>query len=350
MGQTELRILMGKFVVASREYLDTLISSRVGETKLGEHVQTIESEDWEEVLKNSSAKFVIVGIPEDVGVRANYGVGGTHTLWEPALKTLLNVQQTNLLHGEDILVAGWFDFTKVMERSQKMDIEHLRDLVGYIDETVHPLITKIVAAGKVPIVIGGGHNNAYPLLKGASLVNDKPLNCINLDAHSDFRQMEGRHSGNGFRYAHREGYLKKYAVVGLHENYNAQNIIDEVNDDPELSFTFYEDIFIREKISFTEAVRAAIERVSGKNCGVELDLDCIERVLSSAMTPAGITSIHARQYVSLCAQLLHPVYLHITEGATQLADGRQDMSTPKIVAYLITDFIKAYQQKRGLFS
>lgn len=350
MGQTTVETLMGKFIVASREYLNTLINHRDGETKLGERVQTIESENWEAVLHESSAKFVVVGIPEDIGVRANNGVGGAHTLWEPALKALLNVQDTKCLPGEDVLIAGWFDFTKVMERSQKMDVIHLRDLVGYIDETVHPLITKIVSAGKVPIVIGGGHNNAYPLLKGASLVNDKPLNCINLDAHSDFRQMEGRHSGNGFRYAHREGYLKKYAVVGLHENYNAQDIVDEVKDDPELNFTFYEDIFVREKISFTEAVRAAIERISGKSCGVELDLDCIEGVLSSAITPAGITSLQARQYISLCAHLLHPVYLHITEGATELADGRKDATTPKLVAYLVTDFIKAYKQKRGLFS
>ncbi|RYZ87293.1 MAG: arginase [Moraxellaceae bacterium] len=341
---------MGKFIVASREYLNTLITRREGETKLGEHVQTIENEDWEAFLQASSAKFVIVGIPEDIGVRANCGVGGAHTLWEPALKTLLNIQSTKALTGEDILVAGWFDFTKVMERSEKMDVEHLRDLVGYIDETVHPLITKIVAAGKVPIVIGGGHNNAYPLLKGASLVNDKPLNCINLDAHSDFRRMEGRHSGNGFRYAHREGYLKKYAVIGLHENYNAQDIIDEVKDDPDLNFCFYEDIFVREKTSFNEAVRTAIGRVSGRACGVEIDLDCIEGVLSSAMTPAGITSLHARQYISLCAQLLHPTYLHITEGATELRDGRKDATTPKLVSYLVTDFIKGYKIKKAFFN
>nr|WP_233167177.1 arginase family protein [Pedobacter sp. ASV2] len=34
---------------------------------------------------------------------------------------------------------------------------------------VFPIIEKIVAAGKVPIVIGGGHNNAYPIIKGSSL-------------------------------------------------------------------------------------------------------------------------------------------------------------------------------------
>src|SRR5690606_2564127 len=115
-------------------------------------------------------------------------------------------------------------FTKLMERTAGLDAEELRSHVGYIDETVYPLINKIAAAGKIPIVVGGGHNNCFPIIKGISLVTDKPINSINLDAHSDFRQMEGRHSGNGFRYAHREGYLEKYAAIGLHENYNAQEI------------------------------------------------------------------------------------------------------------------------------
>lgn len=340
---------MGKFVVASREYLDTLIVRRPNETKLGERVCTIEHEDWEANLESCPAKFVLLGIPEDIGVRANYGIGGTHTLWEPALKAILNIQDTAALHGDDIMVLGAFDFTKSMERSEKMDMEHLRNLVGYVDETVTPLISKIIAIGKIPIVIGGGHNNCYPLLKGASLAYDKPLNCINLDAHSDFRDMEGRHSGNGFRYAHRQGYLNKYSIVGLHQNYNAQNIIDELTDDPDLSFTFYEDIFINGKISFEEAIKFAIAKTKGKHTGIELDLDCIEGVLSSAATPAGITPLHARQYLTTCALEAKVAYLHIAEGATALNDGRTDNSTPKLVAYLVSDFIKAYNKRSHWF-
>jgi formiminoglutamase len=38
------------------------------------------------------------------------------------------------------------------------------------------------------------------------------VNAINFDAHSDFRILEGRHSGNGFSYAYEEGFLKKYFI------------------------------------------------------------------------------------------------------------------------------------------
>jgi formiminoglutamase len=47
------------------------------------------------------------------------------------------------------------------------------------------------------------------------------VNAINFDAHSD-RILEGRHSGNGFSYAYEEGFLKKYFIFGLHENYTSK--------------------------------------------------------------------------------------------------------------------------------
>ena len=33
-------------------------------------------------------------------------------------------------------------------------------------------------------------------------------------------------------------------------------------------------------------------------------------------------------------------YLHICEGATQLATGQTDFSTGKLISYLVSDFIK----------
>ena len=334
--------MMNELHIATRPYLDTLTSRRADETKLGEQIQTVHSDNWEEELKNSTATFVLLGIPEDIGVRANYGIGGAHTLWDPALKALVNVQHTEILTGESLLLLGSMDFSKLMQQSAEADIVGLRELVAHIDAAVTPVIEKIILAGKVPIVIGGGHNNAYPLLQGSSMAYALQVNCINLDAHSDYRAIEGRHSGNGFRYAKQKGYLDKYAIVGLHENYNSQNIISKLANDPDLHYSFYEDIFIREKLTFTTAINDALTHTTGKPRGIEIDLDCIERTLSSAATPSGITPLQARQYVHLCSLAGNAAYLHITEGAVQLGNGREDPLTAKLAAYLITDFIKTY--------
>ncbi|MBL7718633.1 MAG: formimidoylglutamase [Flavipsychrobacter sp.] len=331
---------MGYLHIATRSHLDHLLNKRPGETKLGEMVQVVAAGNWQQELAASSARFVLLGIPEDIGVRANYGVGGAHTLWEPALKAILNVQHTQRLNGEQLLVLGDFNFRDLMQQAEHADVQRLRELVAEIDEVVFPVVRDIVAAGKIPIVIGGGHNNAYPLLKGSSEGAGKPVNCLNLDAHSDYRIMEGRHSGNGFRYARKKGYLDLYALVALHENYNAQEVIAELEADPGILFSTYEDIFIHKRLDYDSAVGNAIAHTRGNRAGIELDLDSIEHILSSAATPSGVSVLQARQYVAACARNVNAAYLHLAEGAVKMKHGREDLYTAKLVAYLVTDFIK----------
>ncbi|MBL7713622.1 MAG: arginase family protein, partial [Chitinophagaceae bacterium] len=235
--------------VYKRQDLDDLISRRAGEVKSGERVVLADPSGWESSLASSKARFVLLGIPEDIGVRANGGIGGAHTAWPAAVQALLNIQSTERFSGEELLVLGFFDFSAWMEASAGLPAEELRPFVTQIDQEVCSVIEVIVRAGKIPIVIGGGHNNAYGLLKGASLALGQPLSCINLDAHSDYRAMEGRHSGNGFRYAKAEGYLQRYAVIGLHENYNSAGILAELSADPDLHYSFFEDIFLRQQLS-----------------------------------------------------------------------------------------------------
>jgi formiminoglutamase len=284
---------------------------------------------------------VLLGIPEDIGVRANYGIGGTHTLWEPALRALLNTQESEACSGTQLIVAGAFDFQQWMAESESMDVAQLRSLVEHIDAAVHPLIETVIRAGKVPIIVGGGHNNALPLLRGASQALGAPLNAINLDAHSDYRRIEGRHSGNPFRYARQQGFLDRYAMIGLHQAYNSEAVLQEIKADPALHFSSYEEIFLEERISFPQALSAALAHTEGKPVGVELDMDCITGTLASAATPCGIAALQARQYLQRCMQQAQPAYVHLTEGAVRLRDGRQDISTAKLAAYLLREVLGA---------
>jgi formiminoglutamase len=171
------------------------------------------------------------------------------------------------------------------------------------------------------------------------------INCINLDAHTDYRPSEGRHSGNAFRYAEEDGFLQKYCVVGVHESYLPQNVWIDIVNNPFFDIITYEDIFIHEKRSFRQAVTHAIEFTADTFCGIEIDLDCVQNILSSASTPSGIQPLHARQYVNLCGAHTRPAYLHICEGATQLASGTTSPLTGKFVQYLVTDFIKMAEEK-----
>lgn len=337
----------------SKKDIEQLTRKRTNETKIGEDVIVLKSEkNWEEELNKSVCKYVLLGIPEDIGVRANYGRGGAHTAWKPALDSFLSQQSNAFLNGKDICVLGHVFVDDLMEQSNslntknKSDMTELRHLVSVIDQRVSEIITKIVQCGKLPIIVGGGHNNSYPIIKGCSLAINKPLNVINCDPHTDFRPLEGRHSGNGFSYAYQEKYMNNYSVFCMHEQYNTASVLtDFKKNNQHLYYSTYEDVFVRENKTFTDTLNQNISFVKDKNCGVEIDLDAITNVPSSAKTSSGISPVQARQYAYQCGKQLPAMYFHIAEGAPILSHIKADNKTGKLIAYLMSDFIKGVQDK-----
>jgi len=327
-----------------------LINKRPGEVKAGERIHCLNTSDnWPKALYDQPQQFVLLGIPEDIGVRANGGIGGAHTAWPSFLKSFLNLQANVFFQSENILLLGAFD-VEDLPNLPTDDPELLRQQCAQIDDAVFPVIANIIAAGKIPIVIGGGHNNAFPLIKGSSLALNRRLHAINLDAHADYRSREGRHSGNGFRYAKAENFLKRYSMLGLHEAYNNQDMIDEIQHDGDLSAIWWEDVFLRTSISWTDAIQQALSFVSSAPFGVELDVDCIENVLSSAITPLGISPQQAMTYLYACGKHPNAVYLHLPEGVVQRRDGQMQPLTGKLLSYLVQAFLKGKWEtmtKRG---
>ncbi|WP_322790503.1 hypothetical protein [Tenacibaculum tangerinum] len=63
--------------IFNEKSLQEFVTPREGETKLGEYVEVIDAKkEVQTALENSTASFVILGIPEDIGVRMNGGKGG----------------------------------------------------------------------------------------------------------------------------------------------------------------------------------------------------------------------------------------------------------------------------------
>jgi formiminoglutamase len=330
----------------SQQDILKLTRKRSGETKIGEVVSHV-SANWKNELKNNDSKFVILGIAEDIGVRANYGRAGASTAFIPALDSFLSQQNNLFLNATNICVLGEIVVEDLMTKAEhlnlknKNDVIAMRDLVSVLDERVSDVIQYIISLNKIPIVIGGGHNNSYGNIKGASLARHKKINVINCDPHLDFRPLEGRHSGNGFSYAYNQGFINKYAVFAMHEQYNNAGALQKFKEEStHLYYNTYESIFVREELEMSRALKHCLGFVKDAPCGVELDLDAITNVPSSAKTSSGISPVQARQYVYQCASQLNPLYLHVAEGAPVLSHIKADNKTGKLIAYLISDFIK----------
>ncbi|WP_224482979.1 formimidoylglutamase [Robertkochia aurantiaca] len=321
------------------------IKIRSGETKLGEKFQFLDPEgDFEEQLENSDSKYVLFGIEEDIGVIGNHGVAGARNAWKAALPSILNLQYNDYIKGKKVLLLGHMDFDELYHQLSGLEgeerTEKAREITNFVDKQIVIVVNRIVSAGKIPIVIGGGHNNAYGNIKGASLALGKPVNALNFDAHTDFRKRESRHSGNGFSYAWYEGFLQRYFIFGLHENYTPKKVFKKLLKENNIAFNTFEEISVRQEKGLEYQISEGIDFVKSNSFGLEIDLDAISDMPSSAMTPSGFDLNVARNLVFKASRSKNIAWLHICEGLPGEEGSTDFIKVGKAIALLVADFLR----------
>jgi len=273
-----------------------------------------------------------LGITEDIGPRANGGFGGADKAFSAFIGRFLAVQSNRFLSGNELVVHG------VIVQNENQTELSLHELVSELDTLVVSWAKEVAESGGIPIVIGGGHNNAYGLIKGVSLGLKQQLAVVNLDPHADTRDLEGRHSGNPFSYAWGEGFMSKYAVLGLHQSYNNEVVLKRL-ELMNSTTRFFED-WIDEPSRFQKDVQEQAVDFSTDLIGLELDMDSIANMPSSAFTPSGVSLEQARFYVRSMAKTKRCVYLHLPEAAP--INERDQVIVGKALSYLVSDFIKCH--------
>lgn len=301
---------------------------RDGEVKLGQTVLfRSDTEEWK------NCRYHILGILEDVGPQLNGGLPGAKNAFQSFIGRFFSLQANRFIQGEAIAIHGTISFIGSDQASSEM--------IDDLDDMITEWALSVVENGGVPIVIGGGHNNAYGLIKAASYLGEKPLSVVNLDPHADTRSMEFRHSGNPFSYAFSAGYLKQYTVLGLHESYNNETILSFLTQMK--AQVFYYESWLDNLSQFEIDVNQVATDSLGKPTGVELDMDAIAFMPASAFTPSGISVDQARMYVRKMARNQKVAYLHLPEAAPK--NETEEKITGKALAYLVSDFIKVNQKK-----
>lgn len=343
----------------SRHQLNTIFTVRVGEQRLGQAVclpdPALTLAQQLKKSKTAGCKFVLLGIPEDIGPRANLGLAGANQGWGAFLTKFFSLQSNPLIAANQLLLLGEIDCGDLQQQAANLNpaipeqLQHLRDLVSVLDHRVNEVLQAIFTAGLFPIVIGGGHNNSYPILKALSNSSGKPVNSANLDPHADFRPLEGRHSGNGFSYAWQDGYLKHYFVLGLHELKNSAATLTQLQQ-AAAEYCSYQRIFVRQELSYQQALDQCLDFVvQGQgDIGIELDTDSISMMPVSAFTNCGVSVQAAEQFVFQLAKLPRSRYLHLAEAAPAqhsagLAAGMNEAG--QILAALVFAFMQGKQHQ-----
>ncbi|RUO79928.1 arginase [Idiomarina tyrosinivorans] len=329
------------------------VSAREGETKVGQAIHLLPVEgDYQQQINDAwqqGRRIAVLGIPESIGVKGNLGRAGAELGWQAFLQSFLNLQATGIIPLDELLLVGAVDCDDIQQQAEALDpneqteLNRIRELCGIVDGRVKAVVEPLFEAGFEVIAIGGGHNNAYPLLTALAQATGQSCGAVNLDPHADFRPREGRHSGNGFSYAYTEGALSAYHVLGLHEAKNSVQSLRQMFD----AGVRYDAVHQLLTEGFANALDSTMSRAVSwqRPLAIEVDVDAISQAPASAMNYTGVTFADAFSYVSRLAEVAEARYLHLAEAAPGLhpageAEGR------RACGQLLSELVLAYFQGR----
>jgi len=273
-----------------------------------------------------SPRFVLLGVSECIGPFANYGRLGANHAFSAFLAFFL--AYPNFLQSFDIL--GNIEFIGPFPQ----DVDDAGQLVEELDAFVEQVLLEKVNQEQIPVIIGGGHNNALPIIRWASK-NRNLSAAFNLDAHFDCRSIERRHSGNAFSSAILEGSLNKYKAFGV-DTYAANEHIWNFITSHGVGFVPF-TAYLQGNSLKDDLLNSIASEIS---VGLDIDLDCIENMPSSAQSPSGFSLNEVRQ--ALLSLANSPIaYLHLCEGAPQSSS--EERIVGKAICFLVTDFIRAME-------
>ena len=334
------------------------IRQRDGEQKLAQTADFCASgESWQAALARTKAAVVVLGIPSDIGVRSNFGKPGCANLWAAARAKFLAMQDNAALRGHSLLMLGEIAVEDVMSKAatldatRAVDLAALHALVCEVDERVAAVAQEIVKSDKLLVAVGGGHENAFGIIKGLSQATSRGISCINIDAHADLRQDTGRNSGNAFSAARREKFLERYCVVGLQEPFVNDAMWEQLCNEKDLRAITLEKLLglfpfgrVWPHAPHIAAMEEAAKFAKKRPLALEMDLDAITGVAASAPTTAGLAVEEVREMLRYIGARRDVSTFHICEG---IADETDSRGVGALTALLMSDVIKTVLARRA---
>lgn len=165
-----------------------------------------------------AAGVVLVGVPQDIGVRRNHGRPGAAEAPDRVKAMFYRLAAFDTETRRAVPDGYVFDAGNIDCSGELEDIHaRLESVVG-----------EICRAGLIPVVIGGGHDITYAAASGVHGVHGS-LGIFNFDAHLDVRPpTPQRNSGTSFRMLIDGGQLdpQRFVEFGIQPFANARKHIE----------------------------------------------------------------------------------------------------------------------------
>ncbi len=156
-----------------------------------------------------SAQVVIIGCPEDEGIRRSRGRPGARRSPEEIRKALYRLAVSEIIQELKIFDVG------DIRLGESLEDTHLR---------LRQVVRHVLEDGKMAVVLGGGNDISYPDCAALMEVK-KDVLVFNIDKHFDVRDLSPRNSGTAYRQLLEEGLInpEKFYEMGSEEFANSPN-------------------------------------------------------------------------------------------------------------------------------
>ena len=217
-------------------------------------------QDWAAI----DAQVAVLGAPYDFGCQYRSGARfGPRSIREAS--TLFSFGHSGAYDHEDDITYLEAESTSIVDIGDA-DIVHTDTLKSH--ENIEFGVRKILAAGAIPVVLGGDHSVNIPCINAFD--DQEPIHLVQIDAHLDF--VDERHGvrfghGNPMRRAAEKDYVTGLSQIGI------RNVSSTAKDGYEAARSMGSDILSVRQFRKL-GVEAVLERIpAGKRYYVTIDID-----------------------------------------------------------------------------
>ena len=283
-------------------------------------------QDWDAI----DAQVAVLGAPYDFGCQYRSGARfGPRSIREAS--TLFSFGHSGAYDHEDDITYLDAESTSIVDIGDA-DIVHTDTLKSH--ENIEFGVRKILAAGAIPVVLGGDHSVNIPCINAFD--DQEPIHLVQIDAHLDF--VDERHGvrfghGNPMRRAAEKDYVTGLSQIGI------RNVSSTAKDGYEAARSMGSDILSVRQFRKL-GVEAVLERIpAGKRYYVTINIDGFDPSIAPGTgTPShgGFTYYEGLELLDGLARRGSVVGMDLVEVAP---DYDHAGSTSTLAAQLLLNFI-----------
>ena len=283
-------------------------------------------QDWDAI----DAQVAVLGAPYDFGCQYRSGARfGPRSIREAS--TLFSFGHSGAYDHEDDITYLDAESTSIVDIGDA-DIVHTDTLKSH--ENIEFGLRKILAAGAIPVVLGGDHSVNIPCINAFD--DQEPIHLVQIDAHLDF--VDERHGvrfghGNPMRRAAEKDYVTGLSQIGI------RNVSSTAKDGYEAARSMGSDILSVRQFRKL-GVEAVLDRIpAGKRYYVTIDIDGFDPSIAPGTgTPShgGFTYYEGLELLDGLARRGRVVGMDLVEVAP---DYDHAGSTSTLAAQLLLNFI-----------